>query len=156
MSAHPNTSFHIHANATLARLVECDQRVDLANSLQGAMSRQSFKQYIAEILVPACTVVKDAYTEVDQKIEISFAEGIVAFDDASKDMEILVIKEEDEIKTSYLKTRVSTMYMQCHLGPDKEVEQKNLEKLFIQLDQLYNRRETLWTDLQETLKQSGR
>ena len=75
------------------------------------MSDQPFKQYFAEILVPTYNLVKDAFVELDQKIDVSFAEGIFMFDDACKRMDMLAITEEDGVKASYSKAKASAVYV---------------------------------------------
>lgn len=67
------------------------------------------KKEIADTFVPTVNRVKKLYRVLDEKIDISFGKGVLVFNDASKQMEAMAIKEQDELKDAQAMTQVDPL-----------------------------------------------
>jgi len=82
--------------------------IGLAHKLKGPMVSQSmhYKKYFAEVLVPTANIVREAGTVLDEQVDITFGEGIIAFDDACKMMERMLMQDDDALVTAYRNSQV--------------------------------------------------
>lgn len=86
-----------------------DEKMDhLANSLQNSfdLCGKDLKREIAETLVPTVNHVKALYRVLEEKVDMSFGKGIISFNNACKEAEIMAIKEQDDLARAYAMTRV--------------------------------------------------
>lgn len=85
-----------------------DRLSALVNNLKTPINAQgvTLKQYLVQTLVPTAKKVKATHAAVESKVDVPFEAGLLAFNDASRKMENLAIREEDELKAAYAKTQV--------------------------------------------------
>jgi hypothetical protein len=57
-------------------------------------------------LVPTAKQVKSTHAALENKVDVPFEAGLLEFNDASRTMENLAIKEEDDLKIAYAKSQV--------------------------------------------------
>lgn len=90
---------------------EEDQISALVNNLKNPINAQGLllKEYLVQTLVPTAKKVKSIHAALETQVDVPFEAGILEFNDASRKMENLAIKEEDELKTTYAKTQASPM-----------------------------------------------
>ncbi|KAG6861535.1 hypothetical protein C0995_015268 [Termitomyces sp. Mi166 len=141
-----NSLFHWEEESTLfSDLLDAspnepkDQEYDeLVNLLQPAFSERGreLKREIAETIVPTVNRVKDLYGQIDSKVDDNFAKGIITFNKACKELEILVMRGEDEVKDA--------------LSQFKRIN----EELFAQLKEAYAARDRLWADFEKAINET--
>ncbi|KIM79673.1 hypothetical protein PILCRDRAFT_552237 [Piloderma croceum F 1598] len=110
----------------------------LVNNLKTPITAHglTLKQHLVQTLVPTAKQVKSTHAALETKVDVPFESGLLEFNDASRTMENLAIKEEDDLKIAYAKS------------------QNNIKNLFTQLEQAYIRRDQIFTEFHETLDQS--
>ena len=59
-----------------------------------------------QTLVPTAKQVKSTHAALETKVDVPFEAGLLEFNDASRTMENLAIKEEDDLKIAYTKSQV--------------------------------------------------
>lgn len=84
-----------------------DALASLVNGLKGPMSAQSqnIKIFIAEGLVPAANLVKQAHRHIDQ-VDVTFGNGVLTFNHSCKAMERVIVNGRNAIVAAYMKLRV--------------------------------------------------
>jgi hypothetical protein len=84
-----------------------DTLASLVNELKGPMSAQSqnLKICIAEGLVPAANLVKQAHRHIDQ-VDVTFGNGVLTFNQSCKTMERVMVNGRNAIVAAYMKLRV--------------------------------------------------
>ncbi|KAF5389903.1 hypothetical protein D9757_003590 [Collybiopsis confluens] len=107
----------------------------LAESLQTPFSHQSKEllDEIADTLVPAVNTVKRGHQILNEKVDETFALGILEFDEACKTLETATISSHNEIKKSY------------------HASQARVRDLLKQLEEAYARRNRLCADFEKAL-----
>ncbi|KAG6820847.1 hypothetical protein H0H93_010674 [Arthromyces matolae] len=112
---------------------------DLINKLQPAFDEQGreLKKEIAETLVPTVNRVKGLFGQIESKVDVSFGKGIIMFNNACKDAELLAMKDEDELKDA------------------KAHSQRTIQGLLVQLKEAYANRSRLWTDFEKAIQETG-
>ena len=80
----------------------------LVNNLQTPITARgvTLKEHLVHTLIPAAKQVKKAHLALDATVDPLFEEGILLFNDASRNLENLAIRDEDELRTAYRKTQV--------------------------------------------------
>ncbi|TDL25039.1 hypothetical protein BD410DRAFT_766761 [Rickenella mellea] len=129
------TTLVLKLQSDAPQVSEREQLVALAHSLEGPMQAHgaSLKQYLAHTIAPAAKRVKDVHAVIEQRVDVAFGVGVLEFDDVCKRVETLALQDEDELKDMFVET------------------QRNVTKLFTQLKAAYERRDRLWTHLQESV-----
>ncbi|KAF7975846.1 hypothetical protein HWV62_8417 [Athelia sp. TMB] len=79
----------------------------LVNNLQTPITARgvTLKEHLVHTLIPAAKQVKKAHLALDATVDPLFEEGILLFNDASRNLENLAIRDEDELRTAYRKTQ---------------------------------------------------
>ncbi|KAJ6597163.1 hypothetical protein DFH09DRAFT_973103, partial [Mycena vulgaris] len=103
----------------------------LADSLQAPFTRAgtALLQDMAHTLQPAVQRVTAAHRTLTRRVDPAFATGLLAFDDACKALEALVIDEQHALRHAFAATET------------------RIRTLFAQLEDAYLHRDRLWTDL---------
>ncbi|OCH88203.1 hypothetical protein OBBRIDRAFT_780568 [Obba rivulosa] len=111
--------------------------IALAERLKGPMTAQAQceMKYLTDTYVPVIRRVSEVHKALDEKVDLEFATGLLAFDEVCKKTEAMAIRDEDELKTAYLGS------------------QNNTTRLMDQLAEAYARRDQLWTKLEEDVAQ---
>ncbi|PCH37760.1 hypothetical protein WOLCODRAFT_135836 [Wolfiporia cocos MD-104 SS10] len=104
----------------------------LADKLKAPMSAQgaALKKYMAEIIVPTLTRIKEVHAVLEDKVDLAFGTGILTFNEVCKRVEASALRDEDDIKAAYTLT------------------QDNMQRILGQLQDAYARRDDLWKTLQ--------
>ncbi|KAJ7940377.1 hypothetical protein B0H13DRAFT_1470454, partial [Mycena leptocephala] len=107
----------------------------LADSLQGPFTRAgtALLQDMAHTLQPAVQRVNTAHRTLARRVDPGFATGLLAFDDACKGMETLVIDEQRALQNAFVATET------------------RIKDLFVRLQDAYRHRDHLWTDLEAVI-----
>ncbi|KAJ7510128.1 hypothetical protein B0H11DRAFT_1957802 [Mycena galericulata] len=84
---------------------------------------------MAHTLQPAVQRVSSAHRALARRVDPAFANGLLAFDDACKGFEALVIDEQDALRTAF------------------EATETRIKALFARLEDAYAHRARLWADL---------
>lgn len=87
---------------------EDDNYDEIVDLLQPAFDDhgRDLKREIAETLVPTVNRVKDLYGQIDSKVDVSFAKGIITFNNACKELEMLEMRDEDDLKDALAQFKV--------------------------------------------------
>ncbi|KAF9469353.1 hypothetical protein BDZ94DRAFT_1152023, partial [Collybia nuda] len=144
---HEDSFFHWEEESTLfsdlmeeAPEEDKDEKMDhLANSLQNSfdLCGKDLKKEIAETLVPTVNHVKALYRVLEEKVDMSFGKGIILFNNACKEAEVMAIKEQDDLARAYGMTR------------------SNIEDLLARLKEAYASRDRLWTEFEKSINIIG-
>ena len=59
-----------------------------------------------QTVVPAAKQIKLTHVTLETKLDVPFEAGLLEFSDASRTMENLAIREEDELNIAYAKSQV--------------------------------------------------
>jgi hypothetical protein len=133
--------------------------IGLAHKLKGPMASQSVhhKKYFAEVLVPTANLMREAGTILDEQVDITFGEGIIAFDDACKMMERMLMQDDDALVTAYRNSQVCpTLSFDCAYDLIMMITvQTNIKALFTELERSYSHRNKLLNNMRENFHQSG-
>ncbi|KAG6868684.1 hypothetical protein C0993_011914 [Termitomyces sp. T159_Od127] len=139
-----NSLFHWESESTLfgdlldasASEPEDDKYDELVNSLQPAFNDggRELKREIADKLVPTVNRIKDLYRQIDSKVDDSFAKGIITFNNGCKELEILAMRDEDDIKDALTQFKVKT------------------DELLYQLTGAYAARNKIWADFEQAIQ----
>ena len=62
--------------------------------------------------------VKDLYGQMESKVDDNFAKGIITFNNSCKELEILAMRNEDEIKDALAKFQVGVFSFSEYLVED--------------------------------------
>ncbi|EMD38075.1 hypothetical protein CERSUDRAFT_49181 [Gelatoporia subvermispora B] len=116
-----------------SELLALVERLKAPMTAQGQRERQ----FLLDTLVPVIRRAKDVHVTLDDKVDVEFGTGLLAFDEVCKKTEALAIRDEDELRTAYLGS------------------QNNTKHLLGRLTDAYARRDELWTRLEEDLAQCG-
>ncbi|KAF8637400.1 hypothetical protein AX17_002895 [Amanita inopinata Kibby_2008] len=113
-----------------------DKVTDLVNSLQYAFDDVciELKRDTARAFVPTVNHIKECYRCFDEQ-DRSYGKGVLALNTNFKEHEIMVVKEEDELKEMY------------------NSAQNKINDLLHQLEQAYTDRDRLWTRLQGNMEE---
>ncbi|KAJ7444855.1 hypothetical protein FB451DRAFT_1433828 [Mycena latifolia] len=103
----------------------------LADSLQAPFTSAgtALLQDMAHTLQPAVQRVTAAHRTLTRRVDPAFATGLLAFDDACKALEVLVIDEQHALQRAFAETET------------------RIKDLFVSLEEAYRHRDRLWTDL---------
>ena len=84
-----------------------DMLASLVNELKAPMSAQSqhLSIHLAEVLVPAANLIKQAHRRIDQ-VDVAFGKGILTFDQACKTMERAMVHGRNALVAAYMKLQV--------------------------------------------------
>ncbi|KAG6896822.1 hypothetical protein C0992_005863 [Termitomyces sp. T32_za158] len=114
-----NSLFHWESESTLfsdlldasASEPEDDKYDELVNLLQPAFNDRGreLKREIAETLVPTVNRIKDLYGQISSKVDDNFAKGIVTFNNACKELEMLAMRDEDDLKDALTQSKVFSL-----------------------------------------------
>ena len=131
--------------------------IGLARKLNGPMVSQSmhYKKYFAEVLVPTANIVREAGTVLDEQVDITFGEGIIAFDDACKMMERMLMQDDDALVTAYRNSQVRLSFVGGYDFRHDDYRATNIKALFAELKESYSHRNKLLNDLRQYFHQSG-
>lgn len=86
-----------------------DDKYDvLVDMLQPAFNDRGreLKREIAETIVPTVNRVKDLYGQIDSKVDENFSKGIITFNNACKELEMLAMRDEDDLKDALAQFKV--------------------------------------------------
>ncbi|KZT71414.1 hypothetical protein DAEQUDRAFT_810065, partial [Daedalea quercina L-15889] len=116
---------------------EQEEVTALANKLKAPMAAQgaAMREYLGETLLPVIARVREVHAALENKVDLQFAGGVLAFDEVCKRVESMAIRDEDQLKTAYT---------DC---------QHNMECILEQLEETYARRDELWIKLQQDMDQ---
>lgn len=80
----------------------------LADSLKIPFDHEAkkLKKEIADTFVPTVNRAKELYRDIEKQVDIPFGQGLLAFNQASRDMEMNAIKERDELQTAHALAQV--------------------------------------------------
>ncbi|KAJ7085814.1 hypothetical protein B0H15DRAFT_846483 [Mycena belliarum] len=103
----------------------------MADSLQVPFMRAgtALLEDMAHTLQPAVQRVTAVHRTLSRRVDPAFATGLLAFDDACKGFEALVIDEHQALQHAFTATET------------------RIKELFAQLEEAYRHRDRLWTDL---------
>ncbi|KAK0211015.1 hypothetical protein DFS33DRAFT_1378985 [Desarmillaria ectypa] len=109
-----------------------DDVLRLTNSLQNSFTHYSktLVDDIAQTLVPAVRRVKEAHHVLNTSVDEDFGKGLWEFHDACKKMEVVTLKEAEEVKEEY------------------EAAQVRIADIMAKLEDAYARRDQLWVDFE--------
>ncbi|KAJ7219564.1 hypothetical protein GGX14DRAFT_356053 [Mycena pura] len=109
--------------------------VALADSLQGPFARAgtALLEDMAHTLQPAVRRVTDAHRTLSRRVDPTFTTGLLAFDDACKGLESLVIDDQRALQRAFTETET------------------HIKDLFARLHDAYRDRDRLWADLEASL-----
>ncbi|KAJ7709628.1 hypothetical protein B0H17DRAFT_915931 [Mycena rosella] len=107
----------------------------LADSLQEPFTRagNTLLQDMAHTLQPAVQRVTTAHRTLERRVDPAFATGLLAFDDACKALEALVIDEQHVLQQAFSDT------------------ESRIKDLFVLLEEAYRHRDQLWKDLEAVI-----
>ncbi|KAG6817804.1 hypothetical protein H0H87_003212 [Tephrocybe sp. NHM501043] len=110
----------------------------LVDALQPAFDERGreLKREIAETLVPTVNRVKGLYEKISTNVDDTFGKGIIVFNNACKELELLAMRDEDEIKDAWAQL------------------QRSNKEAFAQLKEAYAMRQRLWADFEKMLKET--
>jgi hypothetical protein len=67
----------------------------------------TLKQHLVQTFIPTAKQLKATHVAMESKVDIPFESGLLLFNDATRKLEDLAIREEDELKVAYSKTQAS-------------------------------------------------
>ncbi|KAJ7744995.1 hypothetical protein DFH07DRAFT_834135 [Mycena maculata] len=110
----------------------------LADALEAPFKRAgaALVHDMAHALQPAVQRVSAAHRALTRRVDPAFATGLLAFDDACKGLEALVIDEQDALKTAF------------------EGTETRIKALFARLEDAYAHRTRLWDELDQFIAQT--
>lgn len=76
----------------------------------------TLKQHLVQTLIPTAKQLKATHVAMESKVDVPFESGLLLFNDATRKLEGLVIREEDELKTAYAKTQASVFILDKWMG----------------------------------------
>ncbi|KAG7448056.1 uncharacterized protein BT62DRAFT_751110 [Guyanagaster necrorhizus] len=106
--------------------------VKLIDSLQNSFTRYSktLVDDIAQTLVPAVRRVKEAHHLLNTRVDEDFGKGLWEFHDTCKKMEVMTLRNEEEIREEYT------------------AAQTRIADIMAQLEDAYAQRDQLWVDFE--------
>ncbi|KZP21220.1 hypothetical protein FIBSPDRAFT_1044378 [Athelia psychrophila] len=128
--------------STLVALLDSERDGDdvsaLANNLQTPITARgvTLKEHLVHTIIPAAKKVKKTHLALDVNVDPLFEEGILLFNDASRNLENLALRDEDELRTAYKKV------------------QTRIKNLFSQLEEACERRDKISSEFNIALEQS--
>ncbi|KZT26572.1 hypothetical protein NEOLEDRAFT_1177566 [Neolentinus lepideus HHB14362 ss-1] len=129
--------------------------IALVEQLKAPMSAQSsvLKQDLVQTLVPATKRVKEAHKIMEEKIDVEYGKGLLAFNEASKKVEAMCIQDEEDLQEIYVKHQVS---MSAIPGGNALtfIVQTKIKDLFTQVKAAYARRDKIFSDFEKYLDES--
>ncbi|PSS31044.1 hypothetical protein PHLCEN_2v2376 [Hermanssonia centrifuga] len=111
----------------------------LANKLKAPMSAQGqrLKQYMMETILPVVQRVKQVHETLEDKVDMAYGTGLLAFDEVCKRVEAMALRTEDETKTAHIDS------------------QRTVQTILAELVEAYGHRDQLWHNLEENLGACG-
>ncbi|KAF7311462.1 hypothetical protein MKEN_01048500 [Mycena kentingensis (nom. inval.)] len=105
------------------------------DSLQTQFNRQGavVVKDMAHTLQPAVQRVQNVHRKLERHVDPTYINGLLAFDDACKEFEAVVLEDQRVIMREYNATK------------------ERIKDLFAHLEDAYQHREKLWTDLEASI-----
>lgn len=114
----------LHVVLPFSRLNETkeDRLSALVNNLKAPINAYglTLKQHLVQTFIPAAKQLKAIHIAIESKVDVPYESGLLLFHDATRKLEDLAIREEDELKEVYAKTQAS-----FPLGPLENVQIAN-------------------------------
>lgn len=94
-----------------------DRLSALVNNLKTPINAYglTLKQHLVQTFIPTAKQLKATHTAMESKVDIPFESGLLLFNDATRKLEDLVIREEDELRVAYGETQASFPVMRLVL-----------------------------------------
>jgi hypothetical protein len=71
----------------------------------------TLKQHLVQTFIPTAKQLKATHVAMESKVDVPYESGLLLFNDATRKLEDLVIREEDELRVAYGETQASLPIM---------------------------------------------
>ena len=70
----------------------------------------TLKQHIVQTFIPTAKQVKATHVAMESKVDVPLESGLLTFNDATRKVDSMAIREEDELKVAYAKSQASLLF----------------------------------------------